>query len=83
MIKYWLGREDLDPRNWQHFNYGDTWWTEAVNRNGRAFVVYRNFARVWTERNARIFRNFATLPTVIFDNIKIEPNLWWTTGLSI
>jgi hypothetical protein len=35
---------------------------------------------IWKERNARTFNNVSTMPTIIYDKIKLEARTWVLAG---
>jgi hypothetical protein len=35
---------------------------------------------IWKERNARTFNNMSTMPTIIYDKIKLEARTWVLAG---
>ena len=81
MIKMWLGLEDFDPSSWSTFHSVEGWWTDVVlnhptRRKGLASLLMLTSWEIWTERNARTFKNKSTLPATIFARIKFEAKGW-------
>jgi hypothetical protein len=46
-----------------------------------ASIILLTSCEIWNERNARVFRNMHTPPSVIFGKIKYEAKLWVIAGV--
>ena len=84
-LKSWIGLHDLDPTEWHVFGTVEEWWSEAIHKRGGERKAVASLAmmvswEVWTERNARVFRNNSTTAALVFDNIKEEANRWCLAG---
>jgi hypothetical protein len=80
MVKDWLV-VDFEPNSWNDFKEAEHWWTTiAFAHGGRrksvASLLMLVTWELWKERNARTFNNKSTLPTTIFEMIKLEGRTW-------
>jgi hypothetical protein len=50
-------------------------------RKAMASLVMLVTWKIWNKRNARIFKNENTLPTIIFSRIKLEARVWVLAGI--
>ena len=85
MTRQWLGLTDWNFNQWSAFTSIKEWWISVANLQGAlrrsiASLIMLICWELWNERNARVFRNFSTMPTVIFDKIKKEAILWSIAG---
>jgi hypothetical protein len=81
MVKYWLSLINFDPSSWSYFKDIEVRWTTiAFAHGGRsksiASLVMLVTWELWKERNAWTFNNKSTLPSTIFDIIKLEARTW-------
>jgi hypothetical protein len=81
----WLGLIDVDTSLWSNFEMVKDWWLSFIYPNGTrrksfASLVMLTSWKIWNERNARVFRNVASMPSVIVNKIKGEAVIWWTAG---
>jgi hypothetical protein len=77
LVKDWLGLVDFNPTSWVVFEDVEEWWTSvAFAHNGRrkstASLLMLVTWELWKERNTRTFNNVSTMPTIIYDKIKLE-----------
>jgi hypothetical protein len=77
MVKDWLQIHDFDPSHWDEFDNIEIWWTYvALAHDGRrkamGAILILVAWEIWSERNARTFKNVSTMATIVFDRIKSE-----------
>jgi hypothetical protein len=53
---------------------------QRVQRKSLVLLIFLVSWEVWRERNARVFRNVATLPIIIVAKIRAEAALWSLAG---
>ena len=63
----------------------EEWWCAITGaherrRKGLAFLILLSVWEVWHERNARVFRNSASIPFVVLSSIKRNAALWGVVG---
>jgi hypothetical protein len=85
LVKDWLGIVDFEPHSWLAYDEVEDWWTSiAFAHDGRrksiATLLMLVTWELWKERNARTFNNVSTMPTIIFDKIKLEARNWVLVG---
>jgi hypothetical protein len=85
MVKDWLGLVDFEPNSWNNFEEVEDWWTTIVfahggRRKSVASLLMLVTWELWKERNARTFNNKSTMPTTIFEMIKLEARTWTLAG---
>jgi hypothetical protein len=85
MIRDWLHIQDFAPASWHAFDSVEHWWTSMVlthggRRKAMASLLMLVAWEIWNERNARTFKNKSTMPTIIFDRIKLEARTWVVAG---
>ena len=85
MIAAWLHLHNFDPPSWTAFTNVEVWWTSTVlshrgRRKAMASLLMLVSWELWNERNARIFKHVSTMPTVVFDRIKLESRSWALAG---
>ena len=81
----WLGMQDHSPLIWRHEDTVQDWWLKTINSGGHikkaaASILMLVMWEMWKERNARVFRNTASLTTIIVAKIKEEAHLWALAG---
>ncbi|PNT61102.1 hypothetical protein BRADI_5g10411v3 [Brachypodium distachyon] len=77
MIKDWMELTEIEPTTWVHIRSVEQWWTSIILAHGHRKMAIASLAmlvawELWKKRNARVFRNVATMPTIIMNKIKIE-----------
>ncbi|KQJ84112.1 hypothetical protein BRADI_5g18773v3 [Brachypodium distachyon] len=85
MIKDLMGLAEIEPATWVHMWSVEQWWTSIILAHGHRKKAIASLAmlvawELWKERNVRVFRNVATMPTIIMDKIKIEATNWASAG---
>jgi hypothetical protein len=84
-LKEWLGLADFDTSLWNNYNTLPEWWCAISGGNGRrrkglTSLLLLTAWELWNERNARVFRNVASMPMVVTSNIKSSAALWGIAG---
>jgi hypothetical protein len=52
-----------------------------ATRKGLSSLILLTVRELWNERNAKVFRNEASMPGSILSRIKGSANLWATAGI--
>ena len=83
-IIHWLGLHTLQPLTWTTLSFNE-WWSLLTDgstpcRKAITTVALLTTWEIWNERNARVFKNKSSPPTVVFDRIKREARLWVLAG---
>jgi hypothetical protein len=55
-------------------------YPNGIRRKSFASLLMLTTWEIWIERNARVFRNVAAMPSVVFSKIKGEASLWSSAG---
>lgn len=81
----WLGITNVDTSSWGNFETVKEWWLSFIYINGKrrkslGSLIMLVSWELWLERNARVFRNFSSLPSVVVAKIKGEAALWSLAG---
>jgi hypothetical protein len=81
----WLGIDSVDTSTWANFDSVKDWWLDFIFINGTrrkyfASLIMLTSWAIWNKHNARVFRNFASMPSVIVTKIKGEAALWRIAG---
>jgi hypothetical protein len=89
MAKDWLQIHDFDPSSWDEFYNVEIWWTYVAlahdgQRKAMGTILILVAWEIWSERNARTFKNVSTMATIVFHRIKsklrqgllLVPNTW-------
>ena len=84
-IKEWLGLFNLDMSVWSGYDSVKAWWcsitrVQGRRRKGLSSLLLLVSWEIWNERNARVFRNVASMPSLIISNIKRGAGLWGMAG---
>ncbi|KQK11906.2 hypothetical protein BRADI_1g00413v3 [Brachypodium distachyon] len=85
IVKDWLQLVDFDPDSWSDFDDVEHWWTTIAfahesQRKSIASLLMLVTWVLWKERNTGTFNNVSTMPTIIFDKIKLESRTWVLAG---
>jgi hypothetical protein len=85
MVKNWIGIPSVRPFEWSEDLTLAAWWTKLLkdamaNRKAMATIIMLVCWTAWKERNARVFNNKTTPPTVLLEIIKAEAKLWVAAG---
>jgi hypothetical protein len=80
-LKEWIGLVDFDTSLWANFDSLDEWWCATSGANGRrrkglTSLLLLTTWELWNERNARVFRNVASISTRVISIIKSSAHLW-------
>jgi hypothetical protein len=84
-LKEWLGLADFDTNLWANFDSLEEWWCHISGANGRrqkglSSLLLLTAWEIWNERNARVFRSVASMPTRVVSTIKSNAILWGLAG---
>ena len=84
-LKAWIGLDNLDTTQWQSYGSVEEWWcaitgATGARRKGLASLVLLTAWEIWNERNARVFRNVASMPFLVCTCIKRNAALWGVAG---
>ena len=88
MVKGWIGLPSIRTNEWPPGLSIKEWWSTmtfnaAANRKEMASLVMLVSWIIWKERNARIFNNKSTPPSIILEIIKGEARLWVSAGAKL
>jgi hypothetical protein len=75
----------VDTASWANHATVKDWWmsfiySSGVHRKSLVSLIMLVSWEVWNERNARVFPNVATLPTIVASKIREEAALWSLAG---
>jgi hypothetical protein len=75
----------VDTASWANHAIVKEWWMSfiylsGVRRKSLVSLIMLVSWEVWNERNTRVFRNVATLPTLVVSKIRGEAALWSLAG---
>jgi hypothetical protein len=75
----------VDTSTWANFDSVKDWWLDFIFINGTrrkyfASLIMLTSWAIWNKHNARVFRNFASMPSVVVTKIKGEAALWRIAG---
>jgi hypothetical protein len=84
-LKDWLGLADLDTSLWSNFDTLHDWWcaisgAHTTRQKGLTSLLLLTAWELWNERNTIVFRNAASMPTLVICNIKSSAALWGIAG---
>jgi hypothetical protein len=84
-LKDWLGLADFDTSLWSNFDTLHAWWcaisgAHATRRKRLTSLLLLTASELWNKRNARVFRNVVSMPTLVICNIKSTAALWGLAG---
>jgi hypothetical protein len=87
-LKDSLGLTDFDTHLWTNYDSLEEWWCHISGVNGRRWegltsLLLLTAWEICNERNARVFRNVASMPTRVILIIKSSANLWGLAGEKI
>ena len=85
-LQGWLGLLDFDTTQWSSYASVKDWWCSISGTNGRrrhglSSLLLLAAWEIWNERNARVFRNVASMPISVIDIIKSNAALWGAAGV--
>jgi hypothetical protein len=71
----WLGLASVDTATWANHDMVKEWWMSFIYFNGmwrKSLVTLIMLVswEIWNKRNARVFWNIATLPTIAVAKIR-------------
>jgi hypothetical protein len=74
-LRDWLGLGDFDMSLWSNFDNLHEWWCAISGAHGRrrkgiTSLLLLTVWELWNERNARVFKNVASMPALIISSIK-------------
>jgi hypothetical protein len=86
MVKNWIGIPSMCTIEWSDDLTLEVWWTKLLkdamaNRKAIASIIMFVNWTIWKERNARVFNNKTTPPTMLIEIIKAEAKLWVAVGV--
>jgi hypothetical protein len=66
---------NLDLSQWTNFGHVKDWWchisgAHGQRRKGLSSLIFLTVWELWDERNARVFKNEASMPSSILSKIK-------------
>jgi hypothetical protein len=84
-LKNWIDLPELLIDNWPNIATVRDWWKEITLTPGHrtkavASLLMLTVWEIWNERNARVFRNDSTMPSIIVAKIHAESRLWVLAG---
>ena len=84
-LKAWLGLTNFDTSQWHAHTSVEEWWCAVIGvhgnrRKGLASLVLLTAWEIWNERNARVFRSMASMPSSVLFCIKRNAALWGLAG---
>jgi hypothetical protein len=86
-MKEWLGLVRMDTSLWTDFASAQEWWCSLAGvggvvgrRKGLSSLLLLVAWKIWNERNARIFKNFASMTIIVLATIKRDASLWAPGG---
>jgi hypothetical protein len=84
-LKDWLGLTNFDTNLWANYDSLEEWWCHISGVNGRrrkglSSLLLLTAGEIWNERNARVFRSVASMPTRVVSIIKSNVILWGLAG---
>jgi hypothetical protein len=87
-LKDWLGLTNFDTNIWANYDSLEEWWCHISGVNGRrrkglSSLLLLTAWEIWNERNARVFRSVASMPTRVASIIKSNAILWGLAGAKI
>uniref|UniRef100_A0A8I6X1E1 Uncharacterized protein n=1 Tax=Hordeum vulgare subsp. vulgare TaxID=112509 RepID=A0A8I6X1E1_HORVV len=84
LIYVWLGRQSVTP-SWHDLHQVKQWWNLGKGQPRYSRKVINSLQmlicwEIWNERNARVFRNKASLSTRVVAKIREGAKTWVVAG---
>jgi hypothetical protein len=75
----------VDTARWVNYDSVKEWWESVIYTNGTrrkslAPPIMFTSWEILNKRNARVFCNISTMPTVVMEKIKVEASFWSVAG---
>jgi hypothetical protein len=84
-VLLWLGLSSVDTASWGNHATVKEWWmsfiySSGVRQKSLVCLIMLVSWEIWNERNTRVFRKVATMPTIVVSKIRGEAALWSLAG---